>query len=206
MRLSPSSREVRIFCAAAEALNRRNCEARGCDIIIRMPSPIGHALAGIAVGALIARRPDWRLLAVTAVAAALPDVDFLLPLRHRWPSHSVGAAAMAFVAALLVISIVSPVTRRWHTAAAVGLAYVSHTLLDWLGADTSTPRGLMALWPLSTSFYISGLDVFHSVDRRYWTSGFWTRNAIAVLREMVILGPLVVLSLMATRRRTARAQ
>jgi membrane-bound metal-dependent hydrolase YbcI (DUF457 family) len=170
-------------------------------MIIWMPSPIGHALAGIAVGALIGRRPGWRLLAVTAVAAALPDVDFLLPLLHRGPSHSVGAAAMAFAAALLVISLDSHVTRRWHTAAAVGLAYASHTLLDWLGADTSTPRGLMALWPLSTSFYISGLDVFHSVDRRYWISGFWTRNAIAVLREIAILGPLVILSLLANRRR-----
>lgn len=166
-----------------------------------MPSPIGHALAGIAVGALIARPPGWRLLAVTALAAALPDVDFFLPLRHRGASHSVGAAAMAFAAALIVLSAGSGVNRRWPMAAAVGLAYASHTLLDWLGADTSTPRGVMALWPLSTSFSISGLDVFHSVDRRYWVSGFWTRNAMAVLREIAILGPFVVLSLWATRRR-----
>lgn len=166
-----------------------------------MPSPIGHALAGIAVGALIARRPGWRLLAVTAVVAALPDVDFLLPLRHRGPSHSVGAAAMAFAAALVVLSTGSHATRRWRTAAAVGLAYASHTLTDWLGADSSTPRGLMALWPLSPSFYISGLDVFHSVDRRYWVPGFWTRNAVAVLREVAILGPLVILSLWISRTR-----
>jgi membrane-bound metal-dependent hydrolase YbcI (DUF457 family) len=167
-----------------------------------MPSPIGHALAGVAVGALIAGRPSWRLLVVTAVAAALPDVDFLLPLRHRGPSHSVGAAAMAFAATILVISIGSHATRRWHTAAAVGLAYASHTLLDWLGADTSTPRGLMALWPLSTTFYISGLDVFNSVDRRYWTSGFWTRNAIAVAREIAILGPLAAGACLWSSRRS----
>jgi len=171
-----------------------------------MPSPIGHALAGLAVGALIATRPGWRLLTVTALAAALPDADFFLPLRHRGPSHGLGAAVLAFAAALVVLSTGSHATRRWHTAAAVGLAYASHTLLDWLGADTSTPRGLMALWPLSTSFYISDLDVFQSVDRRYWTAGFWTRNTIAVLREIAILGPLVILSLWATRRRTARAQ
>jgi inner membrane protein len=194
--------ELRSFCAAAGALKRRNCELRRCDIIIGMPSPIGHALAGIAVGALIARPPGWRLLAVTAVAAALPDMDFLLPLRHRGPSHSVGAAAMAFAVALLVLSSGSHVTRRWHSAAAVGLAYASHTLLDWLGADTSTPRGLMALWPLSTAFYISGWDVFDSVDRRYWMPGFWTRNTIAVLREIAILGPIVILALLARHRRT----
>jgi hypothetical protein len=33
--------------------------------------------------------------------------------------------------------------------------------------------------------------VFHSVDRRNWISGFWTRNAIAVLREIAIQGPVV---------------
>lgn len=175
----------------------------GCDIIIRMPSPIGHALAGIAVGALIARRPGWRLLAVAAVAAALPDVDFFLPLQHRGPSHSVGAAAMAFAAALVVLSTGSHVTHRWRTAAAVGLAYASHTLLDWLGADTSTPRGLMALWPVSTTFYISGLDVFNSVDRRYWTSGFWTRNAMTVLREIAILGPVAAFSIYRSPGRTS---
>lgn len=165
-----------------------------------MPSPIGHALGGIAVGALIARRGDWRLLAACALAGVLADLDFLLPIRHRGPSHGLGAAALALGVTLVILSVRSRKTGRWWVAAAVGLAYASHTLLDWLGADSSVPRGLMALWPVSSTYYISGLDVFNSVDRRYWMAGFWARNTIAVIREIAILGPLVLISVSATRR------
>lgn len=151
------------------------------------------------MGAVIARRPDWRLLAVTAVAATLPDADFLLPLQHRGASHGLGAASMVFGGVLAILSVTGR-AGRWNTALAVALAYASHTLLDWLGADSSNPRGLMALWPLSSAFYISGLDVFNAVDRRYGTAGFWTRNAIMLLREVVILGPVAAISVSAARR------
>lgn len=165
-----------------------------------MPSPIGHALGGIVVGALVARRPDWRLLGVCALVAALPDADFLLPIRHRGPSHGLGAAATAFAVALAVLALRPNGSGRWTIAAAVGLAYGSHTLLDWLGADSSAPRGLMALWPVSSAYYISGLDLFNAVDRRYWTAGFWARNTLTLLRELAILGPLAAISVSAAGR------
>ena len=152
-----------------------------------MPSPIGHALGGIASGALVSRRIGWGSLACFAAAGAMADLDFLLPLQHRGPSHSVGAAALAFCLTLVT-------TRQPRLALAVGTATASHTLLDWLGEDTWSPRGLMALWPFSDAFYISGLDVFSSVNRRYWTDGFWSANAVAVLREILLLGPLAVVS------------
>ena len=61
----------------------------------------------------------------------------------------------------------------------------------------------MAFWPLSTAFYVSDANVFDSVDRRYWTDGFWTRNALAVLRELVILGPVAAFSMYRTRARSS---
>lgn len=170
-----------------------------CDIIGRMPSPIGHALGGIAVGALVARRADWRLVSACAVAAALPDVDFLLPLQHRGSSHSLGAAVLVLTASLAVLARTAD-RDRVRVSLAVALAYASHTLLDWLGADSSSPRGVMALWPVSSAFHISGLDAFNAVDRRYWLPGFWTRNAVALLREFVILGPIAAICVSAGRR------
>jgi inner membrane protein len=165
-----------------------------------MPSPIGHALGGIAVGTLVASRPGWRMVAACAVAAALPDVDFLLPLQHRGPTHSAGATALVFAASLAVLAMTSVRADRVRMAAAVALAFGSHIVLDWLGADSSAPRGVMALWPVSSAFYVSGLDVFNAVDRRYWLPGFWTRNTLALLREVVILGPLALISASAGRR------
>jgi membrane-bound metal-dependent hydrolase YbcI (DUF457 family) len=165
-----------------------------------MPSPIGHALGGIAAGALIAPHPGWRLLTVCALAGALPDVDFLLPLRHRGASHSLGIAAMVFVVIVIALRMRPETVARWRIAAAVSAAYATHTLLDWLGADTSTPRGLMALWPASSAYYISGLDIFNSADRRYWMPGFWARNAVTLLREAAILGPLTAICVSRGRR------
>jgi membrane-bound metal-dependent hydrolase YbcI (DUF457 family) len=161
-----------------------------------MPSPIGHALGGIAAGVLISRERGWMSLAVLAVVGALADIDLLLPLRHRGPSHSLGAA-------LLVFGMVWGMTSSLRAAAAVGAAYASHTLLDWLGADTSTPRGLMALWPASQAYFVSGLDLFNSVDRRYWMPGFLRANSIAVGRELLILGPMAVLSIRKSRGRSS---
>ena len=159
-----------------------------------MPSPIGHALGGLAVGFLLNPRAHWRLLAACAVAAALADADFLLPLRHRGPSHSVGATALAGLATYVWLKLARPRSDAGLVALVIALAYGTHVLCDWLGADSSTPRGLMSLWPFSSAFYISDLDVFHSVDRRYWLDGFWRRNAMAVAREIALLAPIVALA------------
>ena len=165
-----------------------------------MPSPVGHALGGLVVGSLAVRRPSWLILTACAAAAALPDIDLLLPVTHRGPTHSLSAAVCAFGIAWLVV-------RRRHGAAgrrialALGLAVLSHVLLDWLGEDSSTPRGVMALWPFSQAFYVSDLNVFAAADRRYWLPGVWRRNLFALAREILILGPLTWLVM---RRRVGR--
>ena len=169
-----------------------------------MPSPVGHALGGLAVGLLASSRPGWRLAAACAVVAALPDADFLLPIQHRGPSHSVGAVAAAGVLAFVALKLASKVEDASRVALVMAAAYGTHVLFDWLGADSSTPRGLMALWPFSSAFYISDLDVFYSVDRRYWLDGFWKRNTIAGFRELLILIPLVSAAWLARRRRPQR--
>jgi hypothetical protein len=163
-----------------------------------MPSPIGHALGGIATGSLFSRDAGWRHVAVFALAGVFADVDLLLPGPHRGPLHSLGAAFLVLVVAL-------GLKMRPRLAAAIATAYASHTLLDWLGADSAPPRGLMALWPLSSGYYISNLNVFSSVDRRYWLPGVWSGNAISIAWEVVILAPPASL-ITWLRRRTSNKQ
>jgi len=168
-----------------------------------MPSPIGHALGGIAAGAAVSRRAGWGSLLCFAMLGAMPDADFLLPIQHRGPTHSLGSAVLVFLLAWPTLTWRRPV--EWQGASALRIALAaaaawgSHAVLDWLGADSSTPRGVMAFWPLVTSYYVSGLDLFHNISRRYWLSDFWRVNAVAVIREILLLGPLAFISASAGR-------
>jgi membrane-bound metal-dependent hydrolase YbcI (DUF457 family) len=159
-----------------------------------MPSPIGHALAGIAAGWSIAPPRSGGAsararAAVYGFAAAAADLDLLFGA-HSGPTHGVGAAAMAGILAwVLLRSRGGPHAVR--IAGAIALAYATHTLLDWLGTDTSPPIGIMALWPFSRGYYESHLHVFMAISRRYWLPEFWTYNLRALARELLIFVPIV---------------
>lgn len=169
-----------------------------------MPSPVGHILGGIAAGWIAAPSADRRLLAVCAVVGAVADVDLFLPVPHRGPLHSLTAAIVVGVVVLLVLRVMRTPLERSRIALALGSAYASHVLLDWLGADTSTPRGLMLFWPLTSDYFISDVSVFRAISRRYWLETFWWNNTVAVLQELAILVPIV--GLIAWRRRRGDRQ
>ena len=153
-----------------------------------MPSPLGHALGGLAAGWLVAGRPrpfrraDLADAAVFVAVALAPDLD-LLTGGHRGPTHGLGSVCVAGLLAYLA-------TRRGAFAAATAAAYGSHIVLDWLGSDTTPPIGVMALWPFSHQYYASTLQLFHAVSRRYWLPDFWFLVARAAARELLVLLPV----------------
>lgn len=160
-----------------------------------MPSPLGHALGGIVLGRLAAGRAvPVRVTVAIAAAGALPDIDLLFGA-HSGPTHGLGAAVVAGAIAALVWR----GAGRWRIAASIAAAWGSHALLDWLSTDTSAPFGIMALWPFSTEYYLSAYRVFLPVSRRYWLLDAWVMNLQAVVREMLILGPLAWLAVHLTR-------
>jgi membrane-bound metal-dependent hydrolase YbcI (DUF457 family) len=171
-----------------------------------MPSPIGHALAGILVswtadlvagsrtprtvsdtGAWYLRAGGAQTLTCAALAAA-PDLDLAFTV-HRTVTHSIGAVAIVGLCAVaLAAGLGRPVARTALTCAA---AYGSHLLLDWLGVDRYPPLGLQALWPISHEWYISGLDIFRQTARqRIFTRPVMIVNAKAIAQEIAILGPI----------------
>ena len=194
-----------------------------------MPSPIGHVLAGLAVGwlaepateprarsASFPRSPNAQPYAGAlrraftpfalwcACLAAIPDADLLLPfLGHRGATHSVAAAVLIFILAALVTG---QVTRRvgWSIAVALAAAYATHLLLDWLGADPNPPSGLRLLWPFDDRFYVSGWDLFPPTDRRLQRPGALAINVRAALSEVAIMGPLAAVALFFRRTRRSR--
>jgi membrane-bound metal-dependent hydrolase YbcI (DUF457 family) len=149
-----------------------------------VPSPIGHALAGAAIAwSCGVSQPkstgtftSWKLPVACAVFAALPDVDLLYMPTHRTATHSVPVAILFTIVAAGVTGWVKPI-REWcrttfgespavFIGLACGLAWSSHILLDWLGADANPPYGVQAFWPFSDSWFFSGLNVFPGTERR----------------------------------------
>jgi hypothetical protein len=85
-----------------------------------------------------------------------------------------------------------PVAREpWRLWAAVFLAWCTHPLLDALSPDTKVPIGIMAFWPLTTHYFNSGLDWFLPISRRCCTMQMVAENSRAMLREVLILIPVV---------------
>ena len=171
-----------------------------------MPTPVGHALGGLATAWFSNRRPSKLLLVLCVVAAVAADLDILIQ-SHRSYTHSVGAAVL--------VAIVVWGTARWlrrpphSTAARVALtiaaAYSTHIVLDWLGKDTAPPEGLLALWPFSSRYYISGADLFMEISRRYWKPDeFIVGNLKAGAWELLLLGPIVVLAYLSSHHRGHR--
>jgi len=178
-----------------------------------MPTPIGHALAGIAAAwaaDLVPGDRAWRtasrfaswyaragngLTLGCACLAVVPDIDLVFlpfnPQGHRTVTHSVGAVLfVGLVAAVMALRARRPVARVVLMCAA---AYATHLLIDWMGADNFPPRGLQLLWPFSHAWYISDWDVFRQTARRQITSPTIIRlNLLAIAQETAILLPIVV--------------
>lgn len=143
-------------------------------------------MAGVA-----ATRPSLiKQVAILVVIGVAPDLDLLWG-RHNMETHSIGAAA-------LVASVAA--WQRWPVAAsrttiwiAVAMAWMSHPILDAMGSDTSVPIGVMALWPFSSTHVQTTWEVFGAISRRYWRDDFMSINGSSMLREVLILGPVLVI-------------
>ena len=175
-----------------------------------MPSPIGHALAGAAIawsfrgtsstGGSTRRFTNWKLPVACAVCAALPDIDLLYMPTHRTATHSVPVAVLLTILAVVVTGWVNPIrdwasrrfsvgTQTFVVGLACGLAWSSHILLDWLGADANPPYGVQALWPVSDTWFFSGLNILPGTQRRDPLSmRAMLINLRAAVQEIVLMG------------------
>jgi membrane-bound metal-dependent hydrolase YbcI (DUF457 family) len=166
-------------------------------------TPIGHCLAGAAIGAVLSRRNDVpRTAAIGALAAIAADFDFLPGLIVGDPSHFHHAQSHSLTFALLatVVAMLMARDSRLRWGLLVGLAYASHIGLDFLTFDDSPPYGVPIFWPWSANVFHSPVTLFPNVP---WGSGFVlsTHNVSLLIRELGRLGPVFLGSLFYARRR-----
>jgi membrane-bound metal-dependent hydrolase YbcI (DUF457 family) len=163
-----------------------------------MPSPLAHALTGVALYAGLAPpgapARDWRPWALAAFAAVAADLDFLPGLLaghpsryHHWATHSL-VAVLAFTALVAprATAALGALPRR---AAILGAAYGSHLVLDFLAVDRTVPQGIPLLWPLSDAVFISPVPIFTDIHHgASWQAFVNWHNVGAVLDEALWVG------------------
>lgn len=161
-----------------------------------MPSPVGHALAGLTVAELLGPSASRRLRCTLIACAA--DADVLAGLfdgapasKHARATHSLAAAAAVSVSAGL---------WRWMDGHRFGratveaaAAYGSHLLLDYLGKKDG--EGMELFWPFSQRRTASEHAWFATITSGSKRGGFWKgllsrHNARAMAREGASLLPL----------------
>lgn len=180
-----------------------------------MPTPLGHALAGLTLGPLLAWRrpfisPGWDLL-LFAGLSQLPDLDFLpgllvgrLDAFHHGPSHSLGAACLAGCLAWLYGRQRGD-AWRWGLLAFV--LVLAHALVDALGRDYRPPYGVPLAWPLDGRYLIAEWAFFLDVRRGPLGWDVMWHNLKAMGLELAVLGPPAALVLwLRTRRQPAPAR
>lgn len=161
-----------------------------------MPLPIAHGLAGASIIALVHPKGDvknWKPLLLGFVLANCPDLDlgfqFLFGGRgfHRGFTHSIFFAFLVGVAIFVWFR-----REHWRIPLAYSSAFLSHTILDFVSANSGAVRILM---PFSNKPYGLGAISFSELSRGFLISDMLYFSAI----EALIFIPLFLIALFVRR-------
>ncbi len=148
-----------------------------------MASPVGHAMAGLATAAVVARAIDAPLAAPlwigAFIASGIPDLDLALaafgmkgPRFHRNESHSLLFLGLLVLVAWLVVSPMAAIGESGMFWAWCG-ALFSHPLIDVLTTGPNLGArgyGIPLFWPLSGRRLFLQRPILESADFEAWRS------------------------------------
>jgi len=114
---------------------------------------VGHLALGYLTGKATSRLLDMRInVPLLFFASLLPDIDFLLGLEHRGPTHSLVAQVLVFLPVFLVYR---------KQAAPVFVSLIQHSLLG----DLLTGReGVQIFWPITSQWYGTQVRITSTVN------------------------------------------
>ncbi len=181
-----------------------------------MPSPIGHSLIGLTVANLPLKKQLYQSifwLGYVVIIANAADLDFLpgwiigdMNRYHHGISHSIGAAVILAIFCAIAAKLIDLDAKRVFFVTA--LVYFSHLLGDYLGVDRSEPYGAPFLWPISSEYYLSPVQIFHPIEHGDPGAGnssvfaeiFSYPNLIAAAIEFIIVVPFWLVTFWLSRR------
>ncbi len=160
-----------------------------------MPSPIAHVTAGYLVwrsGREPLTPPDRRFSSPAGIAAfaflsLLPDADAIPGLLfhdlERFHNHFSHSLFSGLILSLMLLSAARTLDRPrpalWMMYALI--CYWIHLLMDFM----TIGRGVMLLWPLTSSRFSSPVKLFIGL---HWSAGFWSiRHLETILTEGLLI-------------------
>jgi hypothetical protein len=163
-----------------------------------MSSILGHGLAGMSVWALSRRVPALRTLehkgwlAAAAAGGCLPDLDSLLGLPHRGPTHTLGFALAA--AGLLATAVAATGRRRealWLWPAFTLIVWL-HPMMDLMNGGGPDVALFAPFWTHAFSPIPGGLPLHGYTTEVGGLLGllFNPRTIAGMMIEAAIFGPL----------------
>jgi len=161
-----------------------------------MPLPIAHGLVGASLVALThpsAKIKNWKPLLWGFLLANSPDLDFAFTFLFGWKNFHRGISHSLFFA-LLVGALIFVFGRRenWRASLAYALAFLSHTLLDFVAAGSGAVR---LLTPFDDGKYGLGWFGFSELTRGLLISDMLRFSMI----EALILVPVFFIVLLAKK-------
>lgn len=175
-----------------------------------MPTPVGHSLAGLSIYFFSSKKLNsfkelWGFVPFF-IATLVSDLDFIPGLIIGEPNryhHGVTHSIIASLSFALIFSLIFRLKRDFRVRFFIfSSIFLSHILLDFFSLDTSFPYGIPLFWPLSSKYFYPDMPVFIDIQRESIGNLLFSyHNWLAVLRELLILGPVAILSLIYNRRR-----
>ena len=175
-----------------------------------MSLPVSHEMAGLSLGLAWVlprgRVADWTraikarfgFLLMTLFLAMAPDLDIFpgllsghLNAFHQGLTHTAGWCLLFAFGMYACWHAFHPEDgwRCWLFFSAVAL---SHLLVDFMTEDGRLPYGIMAFWPLSNQYFISGLSMFLGPEKATFRALFQWHNAKVMLVDALWCLPLLL--------------
>lgn len=162
-----------------------------------MPLPFAHGLVGAGLVAALHPQPTRRHFAPLLVGGLLAncaDFDFaLVILTHDGSYHRGFTHSLVFALALCVVSLVAFGRGRAREGLAYGLAYASHSLLDF--STTKLGGGVELLWPFTSERFGLGVAGLSELPSLMPSADILK----ALLLELLIFAPMLACVLLVRR-------
>jgi membrane-bound metal-dependent hydrolase YbcI (DUF457 family) len=161
-----------------------------------MPLPIAHGMVGASLVALIhpsAGIKNWKPMFWGFLLANSPDLDFAFAFLFGWKNFHRGIShSLVFALAVAALIFVFLRRKHWRIPFSCALAFLSHTLLDFISASDGAVR---LLTPFDNDKYALGWFGFSELTRGLIISDMLRFSVI----EALIFVPVFFIMLVAKK-------